>query len=126
MKSLVISLLYHIVLVLTVRLAIPIVMGANIGTSVTNTIVSIGQITDKNDFRRAFAGATVHDVFNWLAVVILLPLEIASGKEIQLTLLISNTNTSKYLHISNNIVLTYFLFSSQFNCYHPKTTGISK
>ena len=78
------------------RLAIPIVMGANIGTSVTNTIVSIGQITDKNDFRRAFAGATVHDVFNWLAVVILLPLEIASGKEIQLTLLSSNTNTSKY------------------------------
>lgn len=79
------------------RLAIPIVMGANIGTSVTNTIVSIGQITDKNDFRRAFAGATVHDVFNWLAVVILLPLEIASGKVMQLTLNIVWTRTRFFL-----------------------------
>lgn len=65
--------------VLDVSLAIPIVMGANIGTSVTNTIVSIGQITNKNDFRRAFAGATVHDVFNWLTVLILLPLEVITG-----------------------------------------------
>lgn len=54
-------------------------MGANIGTSVTNTIVSMGQITDKDDFRRAFAGATVHDVFNWLTVLVLLPIEVASS-----------------------------------------------
>lgn len=54
-------------------------MGANIGTSVTNTIVSLGQITNKNDFRRAFAGATVHDMFNWLTVVVLLILEWISG-----------------------------------------------
>ncbi|WAR27857.1 NPT2B-like protein [Mya arenaria] len=47
---------------LSVPQAIPIVMGANIGTSVTNTIVAIGQITNKHDFRRAFAGATVHDM----------------------------------------------------------------
>lgn len=65
--------------VLSVKLAIPIVMGANIGTSVTNTIVSIGQIASKNDFRRAFAGATVHDVFNWLTVLVLLPLEVLTG-----------------------------------------------
>lgn len=64
---------------MTVKLAIPIVMGANIGTSVTNTIVSIGQIANKNDFRRAFAGATVHDMFNWLSVVILLTLEVLTG-----------------------------------------------
>ena len=54
-------------------------MGANIGTSVTNTIVALGQITEKSDFRRAFAGATVHDMFNWLAVIVLLPLEVATG-----------------------------------------------
>ncbi|KAL4228488.1 hypothetical protein ACF0H5_011536 [Mactra antiquata] len=54
-------------------------MGANIGTSVTNTIVSMGQITNKNDFRRAFAGATVHDAFNWLTVFILLPIEVITG-----------------------------------------------
>ncbi|KAL3873638.1 hypothetical protein ACJMK2_036733 [Sinanodonta woodiana] len=65
--------------VLTVKLAIPIVMGANIGTSITNTIVSLGQIANKDEFRRAFAGATVHDMFNWLTVMVLLPLEIISG-----------------------------------------------
>jgi hypothetical protein len=54
-------------------------MGANIGTSVTNTIVSAGHASDRDQFRRAFAGATVHDVFNWLSVVILLPIEAASG-----------------------------------------------
>ncbi|KAL4238207.1 hypothetical protein ACF0H5_002919 [Mactra antiquata] len=64
---------------LSVKRAIPIVMGANIGTSVTNTIVSMGQITNKDDFRRAFAGATVHDAFNWLTVLILLPIEVITG-----------------------------------------------
>ena len=66
--------------VLEVRTAIFIVMGANIGTSVTNTIVSLGQSGDKNQFRRAFGGATVHDMFNWLSVLILLPLEAVSGE----------------------------------------------
>lgn len=28
---------------------------------------------------RAFAGATVHDCFNWLSVLVLLPLEVVSG-----------------------------------------------
>ena len=72
--------------VLEVRTAIFIVMGANIGTSVTNTIVSLGQSGDKNQFRRAFGGATVHDMFNWLSVLILLPLEWASGKSLVLIL----------------------------------------
>ncbi|RWS16412.1 sodium-dependent phosphate transport protein 2B-like protein [Dinothrombium tinctorium] len=62
-----------------VRQAIPIVMGANIGTSVTNTIVSLMQATDRNEFRRAFAAATVHDMFNWLTVIVLLPLEVTFG-----------------------------------------------
>lgn len=62
-----------------VETAIPIVMGANIGTSVTNTIVSLGHMTVRDEFRRAFAGATVHDMFNFLSVLILLPLELASG-----------------------------------------------
>ena len=48
------------------------VMGANIGTSVTNTIVSITQIGDRAEFSRAFAAATVHDIFNWLTVIVLL------------------------------------------------------
>ncbi|XP_049646191.1 sodium-dependent phosphate transport protein 2B-like [Suncus etruscus] len=63
---------------LTVRAAIPIIMGANIGTSITNTIVALMQAGDRNEFRRAFAGATVHDFFNWLTVLVLLPLEAAT------------------------------------------------
>ena len=57
--------------------AIPMVMGANIGTTVTNTIVTLGHINRGNEFRRAFAASTVHDFFNVLSVIILFPLEIA-------------------------------------------------
>ena len=67
---------FHVVL--EVEPAIPIVMGANTGTSVTNTLVSIGQIADREQYRRALAGATVHDMFNLLSVLVLLPLELAS------------------------------------------------
>jgi len=59
--------------------AVPMVMGANIGTSVTNTIVSLGHVTRSAEFRRAFAGATIHDFFNLMTVAILLPFEIATG-----------------------------------------------
>ncbi|KAJ3598965.1 hypothetical protein NHX12_032928 [Muraenolepis orangiensis] len=70
---------------LDVKSAVPIIMGANIGTSVTNTIVAMMQAGDRNEFRRAFAGATVHDFFNWLAVLVLLPLEVATGVLYKLT-----------------------------------------
>jgi len=59
--------------------AIPMIMGANIGTTVTNIIVSIGHINRGSEFKRAFAAATVHDFFNVLAVLILLPIEIYFG-----------------------------------------------
>lgn len=59
--------------------AIPIVMGANIGTSVTNTLVSMGHISSRLEYRRAFGAAIVHDVFNLLNVAILLPIEIKTG-----------------------------------------------
>nr|XP_002121031.1 sodium-dependent phosphate transport protein 2B-like [Ciona intestinalis] len=65
--------------ILQVHIAIPIIMGTNIGTSVTNTIVALSQSIDKNEFRRAFAGATVHDMFNLLSVLVFLPLEVVSG-----------------------------------------------
>lgn len=38
--------------VLEVSSAIPIIMGSNIGTSVTNTIVALMQAGDRTDFRR--------------------------------------------------------------------------
>lgn len=65
--------------------AIPIIMGANIGTSVTNTLVSLAQAGERDEFRRAFAGATVHDIFNWLSVIILLPIEVATNYLYHLT-----------------------------------------
>lgn len=64
---------------LGVDAAIPMVMGANIGTTVTNTLVSLGHVRESNEFKRAFAAATVHDFFNVLAVAILLPIELATG-----------------------------------------------
>jgi len=60
---------------LTVKQAIPLVMGANVGTSVTSTIVALGQSGNPDEFRRAFAAATVHDMFNFMSVLVLLPLE---------------------------------------------------
>ncbi|XP_071100972.1 sodium-dependent phosphate transport protein 2B-like [Haliotis cracherodii] len=78
--------------VITVRNAIPIVMGANIGTSVTNTIVSMVSLKDRQQFERAFAGATVHDMFNWLTVIILLPVEIVTGYLFRLTQSIISTS----------------------------------
>lgn len=57
--------------------AVPMIMGANIGTTVTNTIVSIGHLNRGNEFKRAFAASTVHDFFNMMAVVVLFPLEMA-------------------------------------------------
>ena len=59
--------------------AVPMVMGANIGTTVTNTLVSLGHIRRKEEFKRAFASSTVHDFFNMLAVIIFFPLEIIFG-----------------------------------------------
>jgi len=56
--------------------AIPIIMGANIGTTVTNTLVSLGHIGHKLEFKRAFAAGVVHDFFNICAVIVLFPIEL--------------------------------------------------
>ena len=64
---------------LPVGIAIPMIMGSNVGTTVTNTLVSLGHVRDKSEFRRAFSAATVHDFFNLIAVAIFLPLEIMFG-----------------------------------------------
>ena len=61
---------------LPISMAIPMVMGANIGTSLTSTIVSLGHVRDGEEFKRAFSAATVHDSFNVLAVILLFPIEL--------------------------------------------------
>ncbi|WP_370326773.1 Na/Pi symporter [Euzebya sp.] len=59
--------------------AVPMIMGANIGTTVTNTLASLGHLRRPQEFKAAFAAATVHDFFNVLSVIVLLPLELATG-----------------------------------------------
>jgi len=55
--------------------AIPIVMGANIGTTLTSTIVSMGFVTGRKEFRKALSAATAHDFFNIIVAFVLFPLE---------------------------------------------------
>ena len=64
--------------ILSVRSAIPIIMGANIGTTVTCTLVALGHITRKEEFKRAFGGSIMHDLFNILTVIILFPIEMST------------------------------------------------
>jgi len=64
---------------LSVAAAVPMIMGANIGTTITNTLVSLGSMTRSEEFRRSFAAAQIHDVFNLLTVAVLLPLEVIFG-----------------------------------------------
>jgi len=62
--------------VINLENAIPIIMGANTGTTVTNTLVSMGHIGRKLEFKRAFAAGIVHDIYNIGAVIVLFPLEL--------------------------------------------------
>ncbi|XP_029058977.1 sodium-dependent phosphate transport protein 2C isoform X7 [Monodon monoceros] len=64
---------------LTVRASVPVIMGVNVGTSVTSTLVSMAQSGDRDAFRRAFGGSAVHGIFNWLTALTLLPLESAAA-----------------------------------------------
>ena len=64
---------------LPITIAVPMMMGANIGTSITNTLVSLGHVAKKDEFQRAFNAATIHDFFNVMSVIIFLPLEMAFG-----------------------------------------------
>jgi len=69
----------------SVKSGIYLIMGANIGTSVTNTIVAMGQMGSGDQLEKAFAGATVHDLFNLLSVAVLFPIELITGYLYHLT-----------------------------------------
>ena len=55
--------------------AIPMVIGANMGSTITSLLVSFTFITRKEDFRRAFTAATMHDFFNVFTILVFFPLE---------------------------------------------------
>ncbi|RMF07649.1 MAG: hypothetical protein D6762_07150 [Candidatus Neomarinimicrobiota bacterium] len=94
---------------LAVRMAVPFIMGANIGTSITNTLVSLGHIVNKVEFRRAFAASIIHDFFNILTVLVLFPLELGFG-------IISRSANW----------LTNFLIGSQSISFHSPLKTITK
>jgi sodium-dependent phosphate cotransporter len=77
--SLIVGLVAAPVNPLPIANAVPMIMGANIGTTVTNTLVSLAHIGRKDEFYRAFSVATCHDFFNYMAVALLLPLEMTTG-----------------------------------------------
>lgn len=64
---------------LTLQQAVPIVLGANIGTTLTSTLVSFSYIMNKKEFRRALSAGISHDAFNILSVIILFPMELYFG-----------------------------------------------
>ena len=64
---------------LTLEQAVPMVMGANIGTTLTSTLVSLSYIMDRKQFKRALSAGMLHDIFNIFTVIILLPLEVYFG-----------------------------------------------
>jgi sodium-dependent phosphate cotransporter len=80
---------------MTVANAVPIVIGANIGTTITNTLVSLGHIHRRREFERAFAGATCHDFFNYLSVIVIFPLQV----KFQLVSRIASFFTSIFVRI---------------------------
>jgi sodium-dependent phosphate cotransporter len=86
--------------------AVPIIIGANIGTTVTNILVSLAHIHRRNEFERAFAGATCHDFFNLLSVVVLLPLQLNFHILEKLASLLTNLFVrSGGIHIANPLKL---------------------
>ena len=58
-----------------VEIAVPMIMGANMGTTITNTIVSLGNLGERRMFNKSFQAATVHDFFNLYSIFIFLPIE---------------------------------------------------
>jgi sodium-dependent phosphate cotransporter len=61
---------------LPIRGAIPIILGANVGTTVTTTLVALTFIGNRTEFRRALGASTIHDFYNWLALLIFFPIEL--------------------------------------------------
>lgn len=61
---------------MTLQQAVPMVLGANVGTTLTSTLVSFTFITKTKEFSRALSAGISHDLFNILNVVILFPLEL--------------------------------------------------
>jgi solute carrier family 34 (sodium-dependent phosphate cotransporter) len=59
--------------------AVPMIIGANIGTTITSTLIAVGFINKHKEFRKAIAAGVIHDFFNIVIVLLLFPLEYFYG-----------------------------------------------
>ncbi len=95
---------------LSLMQAVPLVMGANIGTTITSTLVAFSFIMKKGEFRKALSAGVLHDIFNILTVIILLPLEIYFGflskSAIFLTTTFFDQNQNYDVQYTYNILFT--------------------
>ena len=84
---------------ITISEAIPVVMGANIGTTITAIITSVGHISGKKEFRKAVSAAFMHHNFKLLTAILLFPLEyyfhFLSDISVYITQFISADNVAK-------------------------------
>lgn len=60
---------------LSLEQAVPFVLGANIGTTFTSSLLSLSHINTKKEFRRGFAAGLLHTFFNLAGCVLFFPLE---------------------------------------------------
>lgn len=92
---------------ISLQQAVPMVMGANIGTTLTSTLVSFSFIMKKKEFKRALSAGILHDVFNIFTVLLLLPLElyfqILSKSAVYLAGFFTSNEPSSNSYITNTV-----------------------
>lgn len=60
---------------LTIQSAVPIIIGANVGTTITSSVISLGFVNKRKELKRAVAASGYHYFFNLLTLLIIFPLE---------------------------------------------------
>lgn len=100
--------------------AVPMIMGANIGTTITSTIISLSYISNRGEFSRAISAAVAHDLFNISVVLVLFPLEykyslLTSGAEQLSSLFVGKAETSDVSPISINLFNISYLTHAYLN-----------
>ena len=81
--------------VIGMQTGIYIMMGANVGRTVTSTIVAIGHSGNADELERSFAGATVDDMFNLMNATVHFFVEITTGYLYRVSLFIVGDNSDR-------------------------------
>ena len=119
-------------------------MGTNIGTSLTSTVIALYHIKQNNEYRLGFTAAIMTDLFNWMTVLVLLPLEMVTGflaglSELLVDLILTDHQTSSN-HLSSSNPLSFLDAildplvdsivilnpPSQSNCFSGNSTSATK